>query len=52
MECSEAMDVPYEIVLESYSININYLIPKNSKKVYDLVYNKFSEKKTERNSGK
>lgn len=46
MECSEAMDASYEIVLEASAININYLIPKNSKKVYELVYNKFSEWKT------
>lgn len=32
MECSEAMDVPNEILLEANAININYLIPKSSKK--------------------
>lgn len=52
MECSEALDVPYGIVLEANAININYLIPKSSKKVYELLYNKLSEWKTERNSGK
>lgn len=49
MECSEAMDIPNEILLEANAININYLMPKNSKQVYELV---FSEWKTERNSGK
>lgn len=48
MEFSEAIDVSYEIVLEANAINI----PKNSKKVYELVYNKFSKWKTQRNSGK
>lgn len=46
------MDIPYEILIEANAIIINYLIPKNSKKIYELVYNKFSEWKTERNSGK
>lgn len=51
MECSEAMEcsVPNEIVQEAYAININDLIPKSSKKVYELLYNKLSEWKTERN---
>lgn len=42
------MDVPYEIVLEANAININYLIPKSSKKVNELLYNKLSEWKTQR----
>lgn len=52
MDCSEAMDVPYEIVLKANATNIIYLIPKSSKKVNELLYNNWSEWKTERNSGK